>query len=273
MPKERHLIFFAEVAPRVQHRRMLCIIIPFRVQEHFDRHKQLRSLVQRLREGVRCAHSVLVVEQCEDDQLFNRGKLLNVGFRLLPSDCSTCIFHDVDLLPCDRLLAHYTEAPGVCHLGARWGRYSNNPRYFGGVLRMDVASFRDVNGFPNTYWGWGGEDDALFKRVQGIGLPITVPRSGEYRDLEGVGLRDKLRILREGNLKCMTKWEQLEEDPRCWRVNGISSVDYHVQRSAQENGYMCYTVDIRYPLAENITFMRRKSPHGKKRKQRHAEGE
>ena len=234
---------------------MLCIVIPFREQAHFDRHAQLDALVQKLRQGVRCEHCVVVVEQCDDGHLFNRGKLLNVGFRLMPPHCSTLIFHDVDLIPCDQLLQHYTEAPGVCHLGARWARYNDNPKYFGGVLRIDDRSFRKINGFPNTFWGWGGEDDALYRRVIAMGLPITVPHSGKYTDMERMTLRHKLDLLKDEGLKCMDKWEQLRDDPRSWRCNGISSVDFHVMRNTLCDGYMRYTVDIRYPPVENIASM------------------
>lgn len=36
--------------------------------------------------------------------------------------------------------------------------------YFGGVSAMSKHQFLKINGFPNNYWGWGGEDDDIFKR-------------------------------------------------------------------------------------------------------------
>ena len=36
--------------------------------------------------------------------------------------------------------------------------------YLGGVLLVGNSIFGDSNGFPNKYWGWGGEDDELKRR-------------------------------------------------------------------------------------------------------------
>lgn len=36
--------------------------------------------------------------------------------------------------------------------------------YFGGVSGLSKSQFLKINGFPNEYWGWGGEDDDIFNR-------------------------------------------------------------------------------------------------------------
>ena len=38
------------------------------------------------------------------------------------------------------------------------------PQYFGGVSALTPDQYLKMNGFPNEYWGWGGEDDDIFNR-------------------------------------------------------------------------------------------------------------
>jgi len=44
---------------------------------------------------------------------------------------------------------------------------------FGGVSAMMVEHFMQVNGFSNMFWGWGGEDDDMFNRLQEKKLYIS----------------------------------------------------------------------------------------------------
>lgn len=51
----------------------------------------------------------------------------------------------------------------------RWLIYTSFLRlpyteFFGGVSGLTVEQFQKINGFPNAFWGWGGEDDDLWNR-------------------------------------------------------------------------------------------------------------
>ena len=45
-------------------------------------------------------------------------------------------------------------------------------KYFGGSVAIAWSHFHQINGYPNRMWGWGGEDDELYKRVTTKGLKI-----------------------------------------------------------------------------------------------------
>ena len=121
------------------------------------------------------------------------------------------IFHDCDLIPDMGLARMYMEPwpSSIVHFGARFSRYNNTPTYFGGVVGFEVGSFP---GFSNLFWGWGGEDDSLYRRVNE--KDISRPSGGSYRDLERLPtVKDKLRVLKSYE-KCMNKRELLREDDR-----------------------------------------------------------
>ena len=44
---------------------------------------------------------------------------------------------------------------------------------FGGVSAVTVDQFRQVNGFSNMFWGWGGEDDDMSNRLRQKKLYIS----------------------------------------------------------------------------------------------------
>jgi hypothetical protein len=155
-------------APRTK----VAIVVPFRdLHAEQKRGNQLRQFFPFMTEYLTSAGAVFhiyIVEQSDDNRKFNRGKLLNIGYDLAKKDgCSVFIFHDVDLLPSVELKGYYTQRPEEhpVHIARVWSRYSGNPKYFGGVVSFSDDMFSRINGFPNNFWGWGGEDDEMYKRT------------------------------------------------------------------------------------------------------------
>ena len=89
-----------------------------------------------------------------------------------------------------------------------------------------------INGYPNTFWGWGGEDDEMQARCEecSIAWSSPPPGIGTITDLEGMTLPEKLDFLRgKKEWKCMVKWEVLKEHGQTWRTNGLKSLAYEVK--------------------------------------------
>ncbi|XP_005370105.1 beta-1,4-galactosyltransferase 2 isoform X1 [Microtus ochrogaster] len=223
----------------------VAVIIPFRHREHHLRywlhylHPMLRR--QRLRYGI------YVINQ-HGEETFNRAKLLNVGFlEALKEDATyDCfIFSDVDLVPMDdRNLYRCGDQPRHFAIAMdKFGFRLPYASYFGGVSGLSKAQFLRINGFPNEYWGWGGEDDDIFNRISLTGMKISRPdvRIGRYRMIKHD--RDKhnepnpQRFSKIQNTKMSMKWD------------GIGSVRYRVLEVSRQPLFTNITVDIGRPMS------------------------
>lgn len=149
----------------------LGVIVPFRHRwEHL--HVFVREITAYLNK-YKIPHEIIVVNQ-DDGKQFNRGMLLNIGFkhaRVLR--CDYVVFHDVDLVP---IVADYSYSDHPVHLATQVEDEISGERskpfeqYFGGVTMFPIRDFKKINGYSNKYWGWGFEDDDLFLRCQNKGI-------------------------------------------------------------------------------------------------------
>ncbi len=110
-------------------------------------------------------YEIFIIEQA-DDKPFNRGKLLNAGYKYaLDKGCDYFVFHDVDMLPED---VDYSYSDKPLHLATHLQEHDYETTffdYFGGVTMFTKEDFKTINGFSNEYWGWGFEDDDLLIRL------------------------------------------------------------------------------------------------------------
>ena len=121
-------------------------------------------------------YRIYIVHQA-DNKKFNRASLLNVGFKESLKDFLwTCfIFHDVDHLP-ENIENLYTcpDQPRLMAVAVdKWNYTTLYQAYFGGVVAIRREQFEAINGVSNQFWGWGGEDDDMRRRIVRTGLNIT----------------------------------------------------------------------------------------------------
>ena len=97
---------------------------------------------------------------------------------------------------------------------------------------MRPGAFWAVHGFSNQFWGWGGEDDDLRRRVQAAGHGIVrFPElDGHVVDVEAMTLQEKLTHLRaHPDEKCLDKWEAAAASQRVGSAaDGATTVRHRV---------------------------------------------
>ncbi|XP_046896952.1 beta-1,4-galactosyltransferase 5 [Hypomesus transpacificus] len=164
----------------------VAILVPFR-----NRHEHLPILLNHLvpvLQSQRLQFAFYVIEQTGTEP-FNRAMLFNVGFKeaMKDMDWDCLVFHDVDhLMENDRNYYGCGEMPR--HFAVKLNKYSYMLPYdefFGGVSGLTVEQYRKINGFPNAFWGWGGEDDDLWNRVQYANYTVSRPQGelGRYMSI------------------------------------------------------------------------------------------
>ncbi len=198
----------------------LVILVPYR--DRLDHLRQFSSHMDRFFRG-KLSFRIVVVEQAPGTP-FNRGKLLNVGFRLHRDEAPVFALHDVDTLPQDES-CDYRIADRPIHLAGRASKYGGQlpyPAFLGAVFVLRREHFEAANGFSNLYWGWGREDDEFARRLWASGITWeNLP--GRYQSLEhppgDLSSRNDARLL------------EFLRGERDWRRDGLCSLDFEIIRS------------------------------------------
>jgi hypothetical protein len=248
--EDAKLVLRAEkkIAKKAESTAKIAIIVPFRDSEdEKPRTAQLNQFVTYMETYLSgYEYKIFVIEQTEDGRKFNRGQLLNIGFDLAKKEGNNnFVFHDVDLLPSEELKKYYINIPGnnPIHIAAVWDRYGSNPKYFGGIVAFSKELFEKINGYPNNFWGWGGEDDELHNRTKEF-TRIIKAKEGSIRDLENLNLEQKLEYLKENELKFMKKREALAQHEATWRTNGLNGITDIKILKREPCGTNCEIIDV-----------------------------
>ena len=151
------------------------IIIPYR-----DRELHLKTFLENvstfLLKNVE-ESSIIIIEQSSNKE-FNRGKLLNIGFKEYLDIASYFITHDIDKIPNNNAIKHYNTEKDIYCL---WKPHDQS---LGGVTKISNNSIKLLNGFPNYIYGWGIEDRALFFRAKIKNISINYFNNNkEFKEL------------------------------------------------------------------------------------------
>jgi hypothetical protein len=203
------------------------VVVPFRDNDLHERERHLQEFTHWFSRPSLAHMKVYIIEQTQDGRKFNRGALLNVGARLaLSNQHSSLVLHDVDLLPEDSILPYYDMLPlHPVHIGWAWTGKYNFANFMGGILSVSSADFVTANGFPNNFWGWGGEDDAFRNRIAREGIPVFRPsvRTG-ITELPHEHVGDNKEFINEA------KRENVRMDTN---LHGFSDVAFHTKGVAR----------------------------------------
>ncbi|XP_046747517.1 beta-1,4-N-acetylgalactosaminyltransferase bre-4-like [Diprion similis] len=198
----------------------VAIILPYR-----NRKAQLTIFMNYIHPFLQAQnldYRIFVVEQSPGRE-FNRAKLFNVGFNeaIKANDFHCFIFQDIDLIPqnLDNIYA-CTKMPR--HMSSSVNTFRYNLPYnglFGGAIALTREHFKRANGFSNVFYGWGGEDDDFYSRLQTRGLKVC---------RFGPDVAQYYMLTHAKEPPSSARFVNLETGARRYDTDGISNLEYRV---------------------------------------------
>ncbi|XP_028325831.1 beta-1,4-galactosyltransferase 3-like isoform X1 [Gouania willdenowi] len=225
--------------PDCEARHRTAIIIPHRDREHHL--KVLLYFLHPFLQRQQLNYGFYVIHQA-GNYTYNKAKLMNVGFReaMKDEDWDCLFFHDVDLIPEDNRNTYVCDA-NPKHVSVAIDKFGYELPYnqvFGGVTALSPLHYLKMNGFPNNYWGWGGEDDDIGDRVSLAGMSISRPslKVGRYKMIK--------HKLDKGNNANTKRFNMLSKTSQTWKEDGMNTVESRVISREYHPLYTNITVDV-----------------------------
>ncbi|XP_053965175.1 beta-1,4-N-acetylgalactosaminyltransferase bre-4 [Anastrepha ludens] len=215
----------------------VAIVVPFR-----DRYAHLAVFLRNIHPFLmkqNIAYRIFLIEQT-NGKAFNRAALMNIGFlealKIFPWDCF--IFHDVDLLPLDNRNL-YTCPRQPRHMSVSIDTLNFKLPYrsiFGGVSAMTREQFQLVNGFSNSYFGWGGEDDDMSNRLKHANLFIS-----RYP----VNIARYMMLKHQKEKANPKRYENLVNGISKMEMDGINSIKYDIYSIKEFPTFTWYLAELK----------------------------
>ncbi|CAH8588186.1 unnamed protein product [Heterobilharzia americana] len=187
---------------------------------------------------------IFVIEQAGNGML-NKARLLNSGFlearKRFNFNC--IVFHDADLVPLNDKIPYgcdFQTRDTPVHLSvgvSKWNYVLPYIRLIGGVLKISNEHFISINGYSNSYWGWGGEDDDLEKRLKALRI--------KYVHLDkSLGRYVSVPHEEQATLSQKSRRILLNDAVRRMHVDGLNSLSYRVVNISEKPYFTHITVSL-----------------------------
>lgn len=207
------------------------IVVPFRIDRDYDfyddkryiREEQLDYFIKHFKKFMEGQnYKIYIIEQSNDNQKFNRGKLLNIGIQMAINDrCDIIICHNVSLYPDKNMLPYYTTIPSFPDsiIQTAYVKFHGLDK----ILSMTPQQFQAINGYPNTFFGkGGGENEALYNRITESFGKILIPADGTIKEWITDSMDDRDYSLQYNSYQK----KDILIDLVKWKDNGLNDVNY-----------------------------------------------
>ncbi|RLV99004.1 hypothetical protein DV515_00010274 [Chloebia gouldiae] len=218
------------------------ILVPYRNQEKHLRH--LLYYIHPFLQRQQLSYTIYLIQQVGTGS-FNRAKLLNVGVReaMKDEEWDCLVLHDIDLVPENDYNLYICDEYYPKHMASAMDKFQYTLPYksfFGGVSAVTPEHYMKMNGFPNTYWGDGGENDDIATRIHLAGMKIvrTSPHLGRYRVMD---YNEETEI--------QEPWRRppsQHNTRKTWKADGMNTLQFRLISRTKHPLYTRITVDIGY---------------------------
>ena len=225
--------------------KILSLIVPYRKRE--EHLKEFIPFMHKYLRKQNINYRITVVVQ-DDNEAFNKAKLMNIGALYTKEVSDYFIFHDVDMLPQNADYSYTNHTQRLLNYTKEKGKSNQYKAYpfFGGVTLVPQEIFFKINGFSNNYWQWGKEDDDfLIRHLLKSFIPlynteakvITLPHQpslnrstkGEYTTNEYI-LKENQKLYKENK----KKFSNLKRGLVPQDNEGVNSIDNYTINNIDE---------------------------------------
>lgn len=201
------------------------IIIPYR-----DRLENLKIMLPILINNLKNSnidYKIIIVNQ-DDNRLFNRGSLINIGINILFNECDYFIIHDVDYFTFTKDIYKYKSISSCLVYNNSFFKAKEDESvyngFFSGVMLFTKDDYLKFNGFSNKYWGWGCEDTDSSRRCKKYKINMTREK-GHWNELSHKGVRFNNNPHYKKNLQLLNIVESGKYD---FQTDGYKQIKYKI---------------------------------------------